>query len=578
MSRLLLALAALLPLAGSCAEPLVPRTALPDPAGVPAGDPAALALDKTRSAAFDRFATSTACAMCHSNDDAATAMRDEAEREIAPFNLWQSTMMANAARDPLWRAVVSAEIAQTPAAQEAIEAKCMRCHAPMASEAAHARGLEPRLSDLVDDSRDLQQLASDGVSCSLCHQIERDNLGTEESFTGGFTVGEERLIYGPHEDPAPGPMQMHVDYTPTFAPHVLQANLCATCHNLTTHALEPDGTAVEGAAFPEQATYLEWLNSSYNNEVDLEGGTSCQGCHMPTTSEDGELIRTRIARSPPGGDFNIAAREPFGRHAFAGANMLMAELFKNERATLNPQAPDEAFDATRELARHRLQELTASLEVSGVSRELGSLSFDVTVRSQAGHRLPTGFPSRRAWLRVVVTSAAGRVLFSSGEYDARGRIVDQTGAILDVEKAGGPFEPHRAQIARHDEVQIYEAVMGDKSGARTGGVLRAVSHLKDNRILPLGHRADHENVAITGPKGVDDDGDFAAGTDTTRYLIDTGLDGAARVEVMLVYQTLGGRFAMDLFQNDTPEVRGFRTMIERVDTAPIVIARLALDL
>lgn len=577
MSRAALIVPLLLSLA-SCTEPLVLRTGLPDPAGVPAGDPAPLALDQSRAVAADRFVTSAGCALCHSNSDAATAMRDEADREVAPFDLWQSTMMANAARDPLWRAVVSAEIAQTPAAQEAIEAKCMRCHAPMASEAARAQGLEPRLSDLVDDGRDLQQLASDGVSCSLCHQIQRDNLGTDESYSGGFTVGEDRLIWGPHEDPAPGPMQMHVDYTPTYSPHVMQASLCGTCHNLTTHPLNPDGTAVEGAAFSEQATYFEWLNSSFNNEADPVNGVTCQGCHMPITSVDDEPIRTRIARSPPGGDFNIPTREPFGRHAFAGANTLMTEILKNERATLNPQAPNAAFDATRELARHRLQELTASLELSGTKQESGKLSFDVTVRSRAGHRLPTGFPSRRVWLRVVVTDGAGQVLFSSGEYDARGRIVDQNGAILDVEKAGGPFEPHHAQITRTDEVQIYEQVMGDKDGARTGSVLRAASHLKDNRVLPLGHRADHDTVSITGPKGVDGDGDFAAGEDTTRYVIDTGFDRAARVEVVLVYQTLGGRFMMDLFQVDTAEVRAFRGMVERADTSPVVIARLAQDL
>mgnify|MGYP007065671719 CR=1 FL=1 len=48
------------------------------------------------------------------------------------------------------------------------------------------------------------QLAADGVSCSMCHQIREDKLGTEESFTAGFVVDTktamgDREIFGPYE-------------------------------------------------------------------------------------------------------------------------------------------------------------------------------------------------------------------------------------------------------------------------------------------------------------------------------------------------------------------------------------------
>jgi hypothetical protein len=71
--------------------------------------------------------TSEACALCHSTSERATAMRDSAERSVAPFDLWQSTMMANAARDPFWRAVMSAEMAATPNAAAHIAGECMKC-------------------------------------------------------------------------------------------------------------------------------------------------------------------------------------------------------------------------------------------------------------------------------------------------------------------------------------------------------------------------------------------------------------------------------------------------------------------
>ena len=555
----------------ACAEAEEVRaTGLPDSAGVAPGDTEPLAMPKTVAVGQDRFFTSTACALCHSNNTAATAMRDELDRPIAPFNLWQGTMMANASRDPFWRAVVTAEAAQTPSQKAAIEAKCMRCHAPMASEAAHVDAAEPSLRDLKNELS-LTQLAGDGVSCSVCHQIQPANLGTEESFNGGFVIGSERRIFGPHRNPATGPMQAHVNYTPTFADHVTQSKLCATCHTLGTTPLLADGSVVEGGHFQEQATYLEWQNSRFNNEDGADGQT-CQGCHMPLTSEDGVVVNTRIARSPPGGDFNINPREPFGRHAFTGANTFMPGILKAERATLNPQATDDAFDATIALAKHRLEVLTASVDVKDVSVADDTAAFKVTVLSEVGHKLPTGFPSRRAWLQVIVRDKNGAVIFSSGTTNGEGRIVDDLGDVLDIEKTGGPTEPHHDVVRRSDEVQIYESVMQDGDGARTGSVLRAVSHAKDNRILPGGYSPEHDTHARIAAIGVADDDSFVAGQDTVSYRVPLRGKQPATVEVAFVYQSVSARFARDLFQVDTPEVRAFRTMYERANRQPATIA------
>lgn len=110
--------------------------ALPSNPGTPeppisgSGDPELLALAPGFPVENGRFSTSDACAPCHDHAPGATAMRDDLGRGIAPFDLWQSSMMANAARDPLWRAVVSAAIAATPSAAEAIGNKCNTCHSP----------------------------------------------------------------------------------------------------------------------------------------------------------------------------------------------------------------------------------------------------------------------------------------------------------------------------------------------------------------------------------------------------------------------------------------------------------------
>jgi hypothetical protein len=60
------------------------------------------------------FAKSSDCALCHSFSNLAGAMRDGKDRNVAPFDLWSGSMMANSAVDPYWKAAVSAEVAATP--------------------------------------------------------------------------------------------------------------------------------------------------------------------------------------------------------------------------------------------------------------------------------------------------------------------------------------------------------------------------------------------------------------------------------------------------------------------------------
>jgi hypothetical protein len=548
------------------------RTALPLLDGVPPGDPTVLALGDVLSAGFERFVTSTACSMCHSNSVSATAMRDSKYRDIGPFNLWQGTMMANSARDPLWHAAVSMEVQEAPSRAATTEAKCIRCHAPMASVTQLAKGNEVRMKDLFEPETGPTVVGLDGVACAVCHQIKKDNLGTDESFSGGFEIGTERLIFGPHKNPATGPMQHHVDYTPTYGPHVATSEMCATCHTLFTTPIRRDGTEVQGVQFPEQTTYLEWKNSDYRDE-----NVTCQACHMPTVDEEGEIIETRIARAPPGFDFNIFPREPFGRHIFTGANTLIPSILKAERAILNPVATDEAFDATIENARRYLQEKALAIRVTESRFDGETYSLGVRVENFAGHKFPTGIPIRRGWLRVTVRNKEGMILFRSGAFDKAGRLVDQNGAILDIEKTGGGWEPHRTVIKRHDEVQVYEGIMADSENEQTYSLVRAATYLKDNRILPRGFRSNTPAYAQMPPVGVENDDDFGPGADEVRYKISIGQSSFVRVDVAFFYQTASARYVNELFQVDTPEVRAFRTMYERADLTPTQVGTTYLE-
>ncbi len=79
------------------------------------------------------FKGSGTCNGCHGLDNVPPvfANHTQAGVDVNPTDQWRSTMMANSAKDPFWRAKVSHEVAVNPAHQAALEDKCTSCHAPM---------------------------------------------------------------------------------------------------------------------------------------------------------------------------------------------------------------------------------------------------------------------------------------------------------------------------------------------------------------------------------------------------------------------------------------------------------------
>ncbi len=189
--------------------------------GGPAGPPTWIGLTGDRAPALppqsigssNHFVTAEACAQCHSQGNG--VLRDAKGRDVAPVSQWRASMMANAARDPFYLATFSQELVHRPAATRPIESLCARCHAPAAVFDLEADGDHLALGTLTSGTGKVPELARDGVTCSLCHQIQPDRLGTFASFDGAFVIKDERRIFGPHATPQVGPMQTFLHYTPT---------------------------------------------------------------------------------------------------------------------------------------------------------------------------------------------------------------------------------------------------------------------------------------------------------------------------------------------------------------------------
>lgn len=484
----------------------------------------------------DRFSDMATCAQCHTASD--TALRDASGRDVSPIGLGRTSMMALAARDPFYLAVFAEELARAPENRETIERTCSRCHAPAAHEE-----LDGALTfELLTTSTDpIASLGREGVTCSLCHQISDSDLGTERSFTGGFTVDYGRKIFGPHANPFVDPMRMFVNFTPTLGAHIGQSELCATCHTVIVDDVV------------EQATYLEWRSSS------LATTTTCQTCHVPTHDADGTQIVTPISRFPT----NLSVRSPIGRHRFMGGNANMLRVIAAGEAWANTQVPAEDLEAA---ARDAEAHLASAAELRVTAQDTGGTTeLVIDVVNHTGHKLPTGYPSRRMWLHVTVRDG-GRILYESGAPDA-------TGAL----PSDGTLAPHRRRVDTQEQVQIWEAVLVDRDGTPTHRALDAAGYGKDNRILPQGFAPSVANRPRTEPVGTETDVDFVPGSDRVVYVLGDVPSGATAT-VELLFQSLTPRIVDAVDASRTPAATRFADLVRATPPRPTTMATTSLDL
>lgn len=504
-------------------------------------------------AARELFRTSDRCLACH------RGVSTSAGVDVSIGYDWRASMMANSARDPYWQAAVRREVTDRPEAAAEIEAQCSRCHMPMASVVADAEGRARSVfANLpVGEAEGAEALlAADGVSCSVCHQIAPATLGTEASFTGGFEISAEtpadgRPVYGPFEPDEGGAGIMHsaTGLRPTEGPHVQSPELCATCHTLFTHAILPGG---EGPEFPEQTPYLEWRSSAYAAE-----GITCQDCHMPAVGEDVPV--TGVLGLP---------RPEVSRHVFRGGNFFVQRMLGRYRQELGVAALPQELELAATRTEDHLRQSTAGLVVEA-SRSGGRLLAVVEVHNESGHKLPTAYPARRAWLHVTVSDARGRRVFESGAFQPDGSIVGNDNDLDPLR-----YEPHHDEITDPGQVQIYEAVMVDAASRVTTSLMSADRWVKENRLLPYGFSAqDGGRTTVVGAAASDPS--FGPGADRVRYAVDVDpAAGPFTVDAELWFQPIGYRWAENLGAYDAPETRRFvRYYREMAAGSAIAIAR-----
>jgi hypothetical protein len=211
----------------------------------------------------------------------------------------------------------------------------------------HAPALPPGDPGL-SDLREARGVAALGAHCDFCHKV----AGQDEGVIG-LTHGRHLLkLLRPREGQLFfGPLDDVDRGEDAYSPFYRDSRYCAACH--------------EGVVFgvPVYTTYSEWLESPARRQ-----GKHCQDCHMKPTG--------RMTNTAPGRGGLERGPHALSNHAF--------------------------WDGSQE------QMLRAAL---GVEARLRGAEAEVRVTARGvGHRVPTGFLSRRLEAEAVGVDAAGQVL------------------------------------------------------------------------------------------------------------------------------------------------------------------------
>lgn len=529
--------------------------------------------------------TADACEGCHDATDLLKASLTEMTipappnknglqtLNLSPTGEWAGSLMARSGRDPVFRAQAEYEVHRTPERADETLRICMGCHAPLGQRQIDLdRGSQAALTlemlnAIPDDPATASDatygsLGRDGVSCSICHRITPERLGTLESFTGHFVLGPPGDIYGPYEDVNEVLMKQALGFTPQQGDALGDSAMCGSCHTvyLPVYGSEP------AKHIFEQTTYLEWQTSDYGT-VNEAGFRPCIDCHMPNTDPlTQKPLAYKIANIEDGGfpyvpnrlsgeALEIPVRDQYRRHTLVGINRSVQAMFEQfplllGASTFTPNrsptvTPSQVL--TRQVTEQMAAKETVEIEITA-KFEAESLAALITVKNLTGHKFPTGVGFRRAFLEIAVFDASGQRLWCSGCTDSLGLILGADGEPLPSEfDQRNVYQRDHARVTRADDVQIYESRHTDCEQQLTTSFMHLCHKVKDNRILPRGWSSGREWSEVTAPVGVE--GEFQIGLDTVELRVPIAdVPGAASVQVHFYYQALPPYYLRDRFE------------------------------
>ena len=458
------------------------------------------------------------CKHCHARTDAKNGPAD-------PYFSWSGGMMAQAARDPVFRAALAIANQDIPDVGDF----CIRCHS--------LRGWLAGRSSVTDGSA-LEREDLHGVSCSVCHRLidprsvearkvacllppgDASETGLHEG-NGMVVVDPEDVARGPYPDP--GGIKPH--HLRLQSPYQASSRLCGNCHNVSNPTLAHDVTNQPPHTFGHiERTYSEWALSDFARG---EQPRTCQSCHFPRVAGGGQAVYYDA-------DGVQLHRDYFVEHGATGGSTWVQDaiylLWKGK------DLDRAALEAGKERARAFLKTAAAlGLELSGGQGRL-------TITNLTGHKLPTGYPEgRRMWINVRFLDRNAKLLGELGRYGDKPDTLENqpvtVPTLLDTDRTRvyecqPGLSQEQAQKYKTAPGPSFHFVLNDRT-------------VKDNRIPPRGFTRAAFASHVAAPVGAD----YADGQywDTFEFALPAGTE---QVEARLQYQSVSWEYLKFLVEEN----------------------------
>ena len=285
---------------------------------------------------------------------------------------------------------------------------CEGCHDPIALVAG-------ALTDGAPKKRPYDQ---DGVTCSVCHAIQKvDTRGT-----GSYTMGVPAVLVDAAGAPITRPVTdaeilTHLDRhsAAVMRPFYKTSEFCASCHKAALpHTL--NDYKWQRAMSP----YDEWQNSSFAKQSPLpfykkDTVSTCQTCHMQTEALAGK-------------DYG-AKNGKLASHRWLGANSLIPKLygFEEQGSRIEQFLKNSVFNvdlfALEQGGKQEAATLIAPLgQTAFTLSATGPVTVSVVIQNKgiAHSHVPEQRDMYESWVKFTVTDAAGKVLHASGDLQPSG--------------------------------------------------------------------------------------------------------------------------------------------------------------
>jgi hypothetical protein len=433
------------------------------------------------------------------------------DQKHMPYTPWAGSIMANAARDPLFFAALDVANRDVPG----IGDYCLRCHAPNAwlqgrvrkdgagGFVAGTNGCQ-MIGDYV--SNDGKTNDYSGIGCHFCHRVRETGPTGQLPITYNANVWFDDVLdcngqfgpcrHGPYTYPgAPGTVTNPPPHGWKQDPYFNKSSFCGTCHTVDSPDTDvgPAQTLIlnngtnTGIAFPLDHTYGEWLASDFNTVLlrsgfedppagaptSLAKGQSCQDCHMTNATDPAARACTFTAVGSRTNNLPV--------HEFAGSNYWMVGVLKNTYGAPTLLDREAAYTQTSNWIINNLTTKSAQVGVTLDPLPAGNatLTARIKVTNLTGHKLPNGYAEgRRMWLNVVARDANNNVVFESGAYNLTTGDLTLDAQVKVYESQQGIWQ--RFGVAN-------QCVVQDPSTSRKHFNLALNNCIRrDNRIPPLG--------------------------------------------------------------------------------------------